>query len=261
MEDMQNQAMPTSGEPTPSGEPSLSGEPASFFQRMLLVFTDPAKAFTGIVAHPRWIGALVVVILVGLVSAQVTFPYIMEAQRNTFQQNPNLSPEQAEVMMQRFAPEKEPSQRIWMTLTPVVGGFLELIILAGLFTFGCSFLLGGEASFKQVMAVVAHSLLVRVPKVLLVTPLILMKQSMSVSTSLVVLIPADQWISPLGVLLMQVDIFKIWGIYLLILGLSVAYRFTKGKVAALVLGFFSLWVAVQVVLAVLLGNFISGFGG
>ncbi len=235
--------------------------PISFFQRIILVLTEPAKAFADIVAHPRWIGAFLIVVLAGLVSMQASFPYMMEAQERAFQQNPNMTPEQTEMMMQRFDPEKEVSQRIWMSIMAVVGGFLELLILAGLFTFGCSFLLGGEATFKQVMAVIAHSLLVRVPKVLLLTPLILVKQSMSVSSSLAVLLPMDQWMTPLGVLLMQIDIFKIWGIALLITGLATLYRFSKGKVAALVLGFFSLWVVIQVVLAIVASSLFGGLTG
>jgi len=255
MEDLQNQDRPI------SGDPSLEAEPISLFQRMVLVFTEPARAFADIVAHPRWAGAFLIVVFAGLVSTQASFPYIMEAQTQAFQSNPNMTPEQTEMMMQRFDPEKETAQRIQMSLLAVIGGFLELLILAGLFTFGCSFLLGGEATFKQVMAVIAHSLLIRVPKVLLLTPLILVKKNMSVSTSLAILIPMDQWMTPLGVLLMQVDIFKIWGITLLITGLATLFRFSTGKVAALVLGFFSLWVVIQVVLAIVASSFFGGMAG
>ncbi len=248
-----------------AGDPDgLSGsrEPVSLFQRMILVFTDPSKAFAGIAIHPRWIGAFLLVIVVGILSAQATFPYIMEVQQNSLQQTmTDLPPERAEAMMERFSPEHEVSQRIWMVFTPFIGGMLELLILAGLFTFGCSFLLGGEASFKQVMAVVAHALLIRVPKALLVTPLILMKGSISVSTSLAVLIPMDRWMTPLGVLLQQADIFKLWGISLLITGLAVVYRFSKGKVAALVIGFFVCWVVVQVAVVMLFSNLFAGFTG
>ena len=255
MEEEQNQAIPA------PEEPPYSTEPISFFQRMILVFTEPARAFAEIVTHPRWIGAFVIVVLAGLVSTQASFPYIMETQERALQQNPNMTPEQTEMMMARFNPEKETAQRIQMSLMAIVGGFLELLILAGLFTFGCSFLLGGEASFKQVMAVTAHSFLVRVPRVLLLTPLILLKKSMSVSSSLAVLVPFDQWMTPLGVLLLQVDIFKIWGIVLVITGLAAVYRFSKGKVAALVLGFFSLWVVIQVVLAIVASSLFAGFTG
>ncbi len=245
----------------PAGPPDGT-EPISLFQRMMLVFTDPGKAFAGLAANPRWTGAFLIVVITGLVATQMTFPYIMEAQREAFQQNvSDVPPEQAERMMERFSPENEASQRIWMVITPIIGGILELLILAGLFTFGCSFLLGGEASFKQVMAVVSHTLLIRVPKALLVTPLILMKGSMAVSTSLAVLLPVDRWMTPLGILLQQADIFKLWGISLLITGLAVVYRFSKSKVAALVIGLFIFWVIVQVGVVMLASNLFAGFTG
>ncbi|MFC1500387.1 Yip1 family protein [Candidatus Zixiibacteriota bacterium] len=255
MEDLHSQDRPISE--VRSGD----AEPISFLQRVILVFTEPAQAFANIAAHPAWIGAFLLVLLAGLVSTQATFPYLMEAQEQAFQQSPNMTAEQTEMMLQRFNPERETTQRIQMSLLAVVFGFLELIVLAGLFTFGCSFLLGGEATFKQVMAVVAYSLLVRVPRVLLLTPLILLKKSMSVSSSLAVLIPMDQWMTPLGVLLMQVDFFKIWGIVLLITGLATLYRFSKGKVAVLVVGFFSLWVVIQVVLAIVASSIMGNLTG
>lgn len=239
----------------------VSEDPLSFVDRLILVFTDPLRAFSDIVANPRWLGAFVIILLFSLVSVNLTMPYIMDLRREAIQQQIDMNPDQAEAMMDRLPGEGGPGAGIFMSVLTIAAGFIELLIVAGVLMFGGSFLLGGESNFNTVIAVTAYSLLIRVPKIILTVPLIVAKKSMSVSTSLAILIPFEDWRSPLGILLGQVDIFKIWSIALLVLGLSMAYRFSKSKSAALVIGFFSLWVAVQVALSALQSSLFAGMAG
>ena len=108
------------------------------------------------------------------------------------------------------------------------------------------------------MAIAAHSWLVLVPKTLLTVPLMLAKGSMAVSTSLQILIPSDQWMTPLGSALGAVDLFTIWTIVLIVIGISEAYRFTRVKSAALVVSLYMVMVVIGVALTALGRGLMSG---
>ena len=83
---------------------------------------------------------------------------------------------------------------------------------------------------------------------------------MSVSTSLQVLIPFERWFTPLGAFLGMFDLFNIWMIVLLVIGLSTAYGFSRGKSAALVVTLYLLMSAVGIALSALSGS-LMGVGG
>jgi hypothetical protein len=83
---------------------------------------------------------------------------------------------------------------------------------------------------------------------------------MAVSTSLQVLLPFDRWFTPLGAFLGMFDLFSIWMIVLLVIGLSTAYGFSRGKSAALVVTLYILMGAIGIALAAI-GAAVMGGGG
>ena len=96
-----------------------------------------------------------------------------------------------------------------------------------------------------------------VVKNVIVVPLVLAKGSMSVATSLQILLPTDRWMTPLGVALGATDLFSLWILALLIIGLATAYRFPRGRIAALVVTFYLLATGVGVGLSALFSGFMS----
>ena len=218
-------------------------ESISFVQHVILVFSDPAKVFEKLVARPRWIGVFLLVLVVSIAGTQATYPLMMDMQREMSErsmENRQLTPEQQEMAMQRFSQSDSPVNRIVAIVSQALGQLLWLVIMAGILMFGGNVLLGGESTFKTVMAITAHSWLVLIPKTLLTVPLMLAKGSVAVSTSLQILIPSDRWMTPLGAALGAVDLFSIWMIVLIVTGISIAYRFSRAKAATMVISFYVL---------------------
>lgn len=235
-------------------------ESISFVQHVTLVFSDPASAFEKLVARPRWIGVFLLVLVVSIAGTQASYPLVMDMQREMSErsmENRQLTPEQEEMAMQRFSRPDSPVYRIVAIVLQVLGQLLWLMIMAGILMFGGNVLLGGESTFKTLMAITAYSWLVLIPKTLLTVPLMLAKGSAAVSTSLQILIPSDQWMTPLGAALGAFDLFSIWMIFLLVTGISIAYRFSRAKAATLVI---SLYVMMALVGVGLMAVFGSMFG-
>lgn len=229
-------------------------ESLGLFQRIWLVLTEPTRAFASIAAHPRWIGVTLIVLLIGVGAATVTYPYMMQARRDVIMSSDRLTAQQAEQMLDRFSAEDSLMPRLVTGVFAFIGQALFLIIVAGVLLFGGNFLLGGESDFKTVLAVTAHAWLATSVKNVIVVPLMVVKGSMSVATSLQILIPIESWTSPLGVILGATDIFSLWMLALLVIGLAAAYRFARGKVAALVVTFYLLAIGVSAGLAALFAN-------
>ena len=233
-------------------------ETLGFWNQLVLVFSDPAAAFNRLVAHPRWVGAFLVVAVVTVAGTQATYPLIMQMQRDAITQNPQLSEEQADLIMQRYERPLTPVWRVMTSAFQVIGIAIWLVIMSAVLMFGGNILLGGEAKFKTILAVATHSWLVTIPKMLLTAPLMLAKGSAAVSTSLQVLIPADRWMTPLGVALGAFDLFSIWMVVLIIIGISAAYRFSRAKSAAIVVSLYVFMVLVGVAFSALGRGLMAG---
>ncbi len=243
--------MDTTPTPIDSGTP----EPLPLLTRCWLVLSEPTRAFASIAAHPRWIGAALIVLAAGIVTTEVTYPYMMEARRDVILQNDRITAAQAEEILGRIPGGDALGPRLLAGAAAFIGQGIFLFIVAGVLLFGGNFLLGGESDFRTVLAVTSHAWLATVVKSVVVVPLMLAKGSMSVATSLQILLPSERWMSPVGVMLGATDIFSLWMLALVVIGLAAAYRFSRGKVAALVVAFYILATGVSAGLAALFAGF------
>jgi hypothetical protein len=107
-------------------------------------------------------------------------------------------------------------------------------------------MLGGDATFKQVFAVVCHSAVVLGALSLFTTPLAYARESLSSATSLAVFLPFLDEGSFIAHLLGAIDLIFIWWILSLAIGLGVLYRKRTGPIAATM---FAVYVAIGVIIA------------
>ena len=107
-------------------------------------------------------------------------------------------------------------------------------------------MLGGDASYKQVFAVVAHSGVVLAVLALFTTPLAYARESMSGTTNLAVFLPFLDDSSFLARLLGSIDLIFIWWMLSLAIGLGVLYRKRTGPIATTM---FALYAAIAVIIA------------
>ena len=112
----------------------------------------------------------------------------------------------------------------------VLAGILFLIF--GVFT-------GGSATFKQLFAVVVHSGVVSAVGTLVVTPMNYFRQTLSSATNLGVFLPFLPEGSFFARLAGMVDLFLIWWLTVLAIGVAVTYKKKTGGVAAIVFGIYA----------------------
>ena len=219
--------------------------------RLAGVIFSPQATFARIVARPRWVGALALVTLVtcaltfGLLSTEVGQTAMLDQQVRQSEAFGRTITEQQYAQMERMQPTMRyfvaGSQLVFMpVVTLVVAGILYAIFNA---------VLGGSASFKQVAAIVAHSGAVTLLQQLFVAPLNYARESMSSATTLGVFVPFLDEGHFLARFLGVIDLFILWWLVVLAIGLSVLYR---RQAASIFWSFMGVYVVIALVIALVI---------
>jgi len=206
---------------TPASQGSLS-----LVSRFIGIVTSPKATFQAVVAHPTWFGMLVLVTLI--VAVGVTMPLTTEAGRRAQldQQVDAMENFGVQVTDEMYTRMEQGSRRAPITTfisILVVGPIMSLIIggiLFGVFTI----FMGGQASFKTFFAVYVHSTVVTAAPQFLLGPFNYFRGSMTSATNLAVLLPMLDERSFIGRLFGMIDLFWIWWLIVLAIGLGVLYR-------------------------------------
>jgi Yip1-like protein len=114
--------------------------------------------------------------------------------------------------------------------------------------------MGGEASFKQVLAVVVSAGAVSALGTVFTGPLNYFRGAVGSATNLRVLLPMVDEKSFVGRLLGMADLFVIWWLVVLAIGIAVLYRRRTQPIAIALLGLYA-------VIALAVAAFMSGAGG
>jgi hypothetical protein len=109
------------------------------------------------------------------------------------------------------------------------------LIVAGIAFAVFNAALGGDATFKQAYAVVAHSGIVIAVQQLFVLPLDYVRETLSSPTNLAVFLPFLDENSFAARLLGSIDLFVIWWVINVSIGFAVLYRKRTGPIAATLL--------------------------
>jgi hypothetical protein len=120
------------------------------------------------------------------------------------------------------------------------------LIVAGLAYAVFNAALGGDAAFKQVYAIVVHSGAIMVVQALFGLPLAYARESLSGTTNLGVFVPFLDENSFAARMLGALDLFLIWWMVSLAIGLGVLYRRRTGPIATTLL---VIYAAIGVVIA------------
>jgi hypothetical protein len=215
-----------------SGAPAPKSLPARFFG----ILTSPRDTFASVAAHPKWFGMLATcaiagaVLVGGFMFTQVGQDAWYEAATASRQRT-----EQQLQALERIAPYAG----YFAIAQMVIGLPLILAVLSGILFAVFNAVLGGEASFKQVFAVVVHAGPVGVVAQLFSMPLNYFRGTLTSAANLGALLPMLSDTSFLSHFLGAIDVFLIWQVIVLAIGLGVLYRRKTQPIAFSLLGVYA----------------------
>lgn len=200
--------------------------PLGLLSRFVGIITAPQATFEHVVAHPRWLGMLLLTFGISIVCA--AGPLFTEWGRQAMldQQVQVIESFGATVTDEAYAQMQ--GRAVYAPYTTAVSiaifGTLMLLLVSGIFYAVFNAMLGGNATFKQQFAVLVHAGVITTLGQLFALPLNYARGSMSSATNLAVLLPMLDETSFLARFLGMIDLFMVWYVVVLAIGLAVLYR-------------------------------------
>jgi hypothetical protein len=242
--------------PTASTQAGAAPAPKGLISRFIGVLTSPRETFQAVVAHPKWFGMLATTVVI--ISLFAALPMTTEdGQQAALDQQVS----QREAITGPMSDADYERMRAGRRFFPVMAAVFVLVfspiivlILSGVLFAVFSAAMGGDASFKQVFAVVVHSGVVSALSAMFTGPLNYFRGAVGSATNLGVLLPMIDDKSFVGRLLAAVDLFLIWWVVVLAIGLAVLYRRRTQPIAIALL-------CVYAVIALTIAAVMSAMGG
>ncbi len=222
--------------------------PKGLFSRIVGVIFSPRATYADVAARPRWFGVMAVTSLIFaggffiLLSTEVGKQAAFDQQTQTIESfgiklnDATYERMQAGIDRAKFT----------TPIAQLIGIPLVLVVFSGILLGIFNALLGGDATYKQVLAVLAHSSVISALQTTFAIPLDYVRESLSSPTTLKVFFPFIDDGAFLGRLLSTVDLFQIWVTISLAIGLGVLY---KRRTTPIAVSLFVVYFVVLVALA------------
>jgi hypothetical protein len=209
---------------TTVGDRNENPELPSLPTRIVQVFVAPATLFDALKATPKWIGAALVVIGLGLV-VQALIPAEMIREMALSSLPSDASPEQVAAVEQFMG-----VSNVIRWVGTIVFQILLMLFVSGFILLVWNAILGGEAAFPAVLACTAHSYIVWAAGGLITMPLMLARQDLRTTFSLHLLTPWLDSGSYAYRFMAGLNLFGIWT--MILLGVAVSRLYPKVSVAS-----------------------------
>jgi Yip1-like protein len=198
----------------------------SVIARFIGIVTAPKATFESVVASPKWLGMLVLTTLI--VAAGSALPLTTEGGRDALLEQQvramegfgmQVNDQMYQQLQKRNAIAPYTTAGSIIVMSPII-----IAVIAGILFAIFNAAMGGSATFKQVYSVVVHAGVIQALAQLFTGPLNYFRQSMTSATSLAVLLPMLPDGSFAARLAGMVDLFLIWWVLALAIGLAVLFR-------------------------------------
>jgi hypothetical protein len=229
-------------------QPGVIRAPLSLPARFVGIITAPRATYEAVVAHPKWLGMLALVSVLmavslgGFLLTKVGQEAWLDAA--TTSAGPAVTDQQIQGMT-KFAPYVGYVTGVFFLIgTPII-----LAIISGLLFAVFNAALGGEATFKQIYTVMVHAGPIGLLGQLFTIPLNYARGSMSSSTNLGVVTQAFLADGSFAArFASMIDLFVIWQVIVISMGLAVLYRRRTQPIAT---SLFVLYAVIAVIVAFL----------
>ncbi|NIA31796.1 MAG: hypothetical protein GWP06_18035 [Actinobacteria bacterium] len=221
--------------------------------RIIGIFTSPGRTAEAIGAKPNWLVPAIIIILLMLLFTYLAKPVIIQETVTRVQQmmeSKGVPQDQIDTMLNRI----QTSMGIRMFAGVTVTTALGIFIWAAVWLFISNIVLGAQASYAQMLGINVYRYFITTIGLLIKLPIMLSKQTMNVHFSLATFLPDGQKTTFLYKILMQVELFNIWAIVVLSIGIAVVSKLDTKRVWPWVVLVYVVWYVAQAALGSMFGG-------
>jgi hypothetical protein len=228
--------------------------PRGFLQNLLDLYVSPSQAFRDIVAHPRVLAPMAVLLALNLAFTAVWLRNVeprefMKAQIEQAGRWDKIPADRREDVLD----QQSRMLPVFGWTGAILGAPIVIVVVGAVFLFVFRFFFAGELTFKQSLAVTGHAFLA---VALVTTPLTLLTLWLkgdwtaapqeALQANLAVLFDRTATAKPLYSLAHSLDLFAFWIMALQAIGYGIATRRSAGSAAAGIVGVYVIVVLVKV---------------
>jgi hypothetical protein len=214
------------------------------------VLTSPRATYADVARRPRVLGILALTLTMVASASSIFFSTDVGRTALLDQQVKGMESFGIKVSDEMY---RRLEERLSSPTTPYVTAASQVVfipivavVVAGILLAVFNAILGGDATFKQVFAVVAHAGVITAVQQWFVLPLDYVRESLSSPTALSVFLPFLDETSMAGRFLGSVDLFILWWVLNLAIGLGVLYKRRTQPIAG---GLLATYISIALIVA------------
>ena len=195
--------------------------------RMTRVFYAPGETFASLARKQStadWLVPMIIGAILAVFIAQQIIPIAMKASPEMR----DMPAEQREMVEKMMGGKEGGVMATVGMVTAPISTFVTLFAAAALLLLLVK-LLGGEGTYGQMMAVYAYSSLIGILKAIVVTPLMVSKETMVIQTGLGILFSDELLQTFAGRFLSMFELFIVWQAIVASMGLAIVGKIAFGK--------------------------------
>ena len=206
----------------------------SFLNRFLGIFLSPQQTQKAVAERPKWVDALIVILVAMILITYITTPYSQKDSYNVTKDSIKLRERMGDERFEEYLETlRNPSPTgtlirtlVLVPLSLVIGFLFQCLILLGMGRFSST-----EGKYMQIFAVFLHARFIdTVLGGIIKTLLVLTKKSfLQTSTSLAIFFPKLELTSTAFIVLSQFDLFILWAHAILGIGLAHVFKIDLKK--------------------------------
>ena len=227
--------------------------PMNLFARFIGILTSPRATYEAVVARPTWLGMFLLTSVIMAFGAALPMTTEAGKQAAVDQQVSSMEAFGMQVNDEQYAQFQKGTAILPYTTAAsvVVGGLAVALIMAGILFAIFNAALGGDAKYKQILSVLVHASVISALGQLFTGPINYFRGAVGSATNLTALLPMLDDKSFAGKLAGTVDIFIIWWLIVLAIGLAVLYRRKTQPIATTL---FAIYACIAVAIAFFTSN-------
>ncbi len=224
---------------TQTTPPSPEGN-VTMVQRIINVFTNPSVAFKAVKEKPRWVLPVIIVLVLTLIMMIFLNPIIVKEQKErtiTAMEDRGMRQEQIDTALE----QSQKFMKYFSLPLAIIGTLVSLLISAAVWMFVSKTILGGSSLYSQMLEVSAYSSLITSLGGFIKLPIMLQKETINVHFSLATFMPDSAKDTFMYKFLVNTDLFNIWSIVVLCIGIAVVSGLKVKKVWPVVVAIMVIW--------------------
>ena len=212
----------------------------NLLSRIIGIFTSPGATFHAIAAKPKWIVPAIIIILISLGTTYLLRDVILQEQRVKTEEQlikRGVDSSQKETILDK----NEKITSIAMYPGALVVTAVMFVIVAAIWLFVSNVVLGGQATFNQMLGVSVYRGFIPLVGGLIKAPLMISQQTVNIHFSLATFMSEEATDTFLYKFLAQIELFNVWSIIVLCIGIAVVSKLNVKKVWPWVAIIYLLW--------------------